>query len=189
VGDAHDGHPLGVEGEEELEDLGARLRVQVPGGLVGEEQRGLRDERPGDRHPLLLSAGELVRRVVEARAQPDALEHRPGPRRPLRARDAALVDERELDVLEGGRAREEVEPLEHEPDRLVPERRAAVGVEGRHVASADPARAARGPVQAADEVHEGRLAGARGADDRHGLAALDAQVDAAERVDRALPSP
>ena len=34
--------------------------VEVAGGLVGEDDLGLGDERAGDRHPLLLAAGELA---------------------------------------------------------------------------------------------------------------------------------
>ncbi len=45
----------------ELEDLAARLRVEVPGRLVGEEDRRPRDERARDRDALLLAARELRR--------------------------------------------------------------------------------------------------------------------------------
>ena len=39
-------------------------------------------------------------------------------------------------------------------------------------------------VEPGEDVHEGRLAGARGAHDAGELAALDVEVDAAEGVDR-----
>ena len=35
--------------------------VEGAGGLVRQQQRRLIDDRPGDRHPLLLAAGELIR--------------------------------------------------------------------------------------------------------------------------------
>jgi len=45
---------------EQLEDLAARLRVEVAGRLVGEHDARLRDQRTGDRHALLLTAEENV---------------------------------------------------------------------------------------------------------------------------------
>ena len=48
--------------------------IQVAGGLVGEQQgRGGR-QRPGQRHALLLAAGELVRIVPRARRQPHPVQ-------------------------------------------------------------------------------------------------------------------
>ena len=44
---------------EQVEDGLARLGVERGGRLVGEDQRRLVDQGPGDRHPLLLAAGEL----------------------------------------------------------------------------------------------------------------------------------
>ena len=38
--------------------------VQVAGRLVGQEDQGPVDEGPGDGHPLLLAAGELVGQVL-----------------------------------------------------------------------------------------------------------------------------
>ena len=45
-------------------DLDAGLRVEIPGRLVGEQNRGVVDERAGDRDALALAAGELVGPVV-----------------------------------------------------------------------------------------------------------------------------
>ena len=52
----------------------AGARVERAGRLVGEEHVGLADERAGDRHALLLAAGELRRAVAGAVAESDALE-------------------------------------------------------------------------------------------------------------------
>jgi hypothetical protein len=47
-------------------------RVEVAGGLVGEDTTaGRRDQRAGDRDPLLLAAGELGGSVREPVAEPD----------------------------------------------------------------------------------------------------------------------
>ena len=60
-------------------DLVAGLRVELAGRLVGQDQDRLLDQRPGDRHPLLLAAGELVRPVVEPVAQADLRQQVDGP--------------------------------------------------------------------------------------------------------------
>ena len=51
------------------------LRVEVPGRLVGEQDRRVVDQRARDRDALLLPARQLVRMVVGAVAEPDQLEH------------------------------------------------------------------------------------------------------------------
>ena len=82
---------LDVELPEEREDLLAGLRVEVAGRLVGDQQGAAVDQRPGDRHALLLAAGELRRLVVEPVAQADALEQRSAPARGTRARETSCA--------------------------------------------------------------------------------------------------
>ena len=53
-------------------------RVQVAGGLVGQQQARPADQRAGDGDALLLAARELVGQVVQPLAQPDLLEHLAG---------------------------------------------------------------------------------------------------------------
>ena len=53
-----------VELAQERQDLGGPRRVEVAGGLVGQDQGWAVDERPRDRDALLLAAGELARPVV-----------------------------------------------------------------------------------------------------------------------------
>jgi hypothetical protein len=50
---------------QEPEHLGARRRVEVAGRLVGEDDLGPADERPGAGHALLLPPGQLGRSVRE----------------------------------------------------------------------------------------------------------------------------
>src|SRR6266545_3160312 len=59
VRDHHHRHAtLVVQAGEQPDHLLAGARVEVAGGLVGQQHRGLGDQRPGDRHPLLLAAGQ-----------------------------------------------------------------------------------------------------------------------------------
>ena len=106
--------------------------------------------------------------------------------RPVLVDLAAGELEREEDVLLRGEHGEEVEELEDEADVLAPELR-QLGVaelgDGRPV---DLDVALGGTVEAGEDVHEGRLAGARGPHDGGELAALDVQRDAAQRSHRGV---
>src|SRR5690606_30135651 len=94
----------------------------------------------------------------------------------------AGIDARDLDVLPGRLARKQVVALEHEAERLAPEPREAVGIERLDVAAGEQIRAARRPVETAEDVHQRRLSGAGLADDRDELARVDLQVDVAQRT-------
>src|SRR5215207_1195854 len=59
VRDHDDRRAIGVQLVEQLDELAARPRVEVAGGLVGEHDRGSPQERPRDRHPLALATGKL----------------------------------------------------------------------------------------------------------------------------------
>src|SRR5579864_347874 len=59
VGGHQDSGPTGVDLQQQLNDFPRGRRIQVPGWLVGEKDARIVDERPGDRHPLLLAARQL----------------------------------------------------------------------------------------------------------------------------------
>ena len=80
VGDEHDGAPGPVQLVQQRQHVGARARVQVAGGLVGQEQVGLGHQRTGHRHPLLLAAGQLGGPVVDPVGQAHVVEGCHGPR-------------------------------------------------------------------------------------------------------------
>ena len=65
VGHHDDGLARLVEAFEHLHDLGRGHAVEVTGGLVGQDDVGVVDQAAGDRHALLLTAGELVGTMVE----------------------------------------------------------------------------------------------------------------------------
>ena len=88
----------------------------------------------------------------------------------------------DLDVLLGGEGGEQVVLLEDEADGALAEIVAlGVGHVGE-VASIDGDAAGGGRGEAAEDVEEGRLAGAGGADDGEELAAGDIHGDAVERI-------
>jgi hypothetical protein len=83
---------------------------------------------------------------------------------------------------------QQAEVLEHEADLPVPQLGALVPVHARDVAALEEVLAARRPVEQAEDVHERRLARARGADDRDHRALRDLEAHAAQRVHRHVPS-
>ena len=102
---------------------------------------------------------------------------------PLFARPSQLaVEHRQLDVLHGGSAGEEIEALEDEADLGVANHRALVAVEGRDVDAVEVVGAGGRAVEASQDVHQRRLAGAGRSHDGHELAGLDVEVDAGERA-------
>ena len=164
-----------IEDLEEGRDLGRRERR---GRLVEDDDRGARKEYPRELDELLQTDGEvsdpLARVDVEAEARQESgrtLAHRPpvddaeAPRR-LRAEEDVLGDR------EVGRDRE---LLVHHADTGV------LGVAGRaklHGAAGEREPALVGKVDAREDLHEGRLAGAVLADEGVHLAGSQREVDA-----------
>ncbi len=152
-------------------------RVEVPGRLVGEEDGRVGDEGPRDR-PRAAAGRPRAATGSGARAR----RGRPAPERRERTASGAreppsaplAVEERQLDVLEGGRAGEQVEALEHEADLGVAdlgELRRASSPEtstpsSRYAPEVGRSRQPRMFISV-------RLAGARGPHDRDELARLD----------------
>ena len=102
----------------EAEDLGARARVEVAGGLVGEDDVGLAGQGPGHGHALLLAARQLAGTVPQAVGQAGGGHHAV---EPLLVGLAAREVGRERDVLGRGERRHQVERLEHEADVVAPQ--------------------------------------------------------------------
>ena len=171
---------------EQPEHLARRLRVEVAGRLVGEHDRGPRDQRAGDRHPLLLPAGQLGGTVREPVAEPDRVDERG---EPLVVDLRAGERQRQRDVLVRGQDRDQVVGLEDEAELVAPQRGQPLVVEVRELLAVDDDRAGRRAVQPREQMHERRLAGAGGPHDRRELAGGEADRDAAQRVDGRLPLP
>src|SRR2546430_571674 len=60
VGDLHDGRSLMVQVTEEFHDFLGLAGMQIPGRLIGEQERWLVDYSTCDSHQLLLAAGKLA---------------------------------------------------------------------------------------------------------------------------------
>ena len=157
------------------------LGLGQPGGrLVHEHEERLHRERPGDPEPALVAVRERSGRheLVRARGRGRRGARRPsaGPRRGLWPTPSAAtsmfsrtVSERNAWLCWNVRAR----PLR-------PRRWALHDVITRSSRTIVPRR---GEVEAAEQVDEGRLAGAVRADQAHHLVAVQLERDAAEGVD------
>ena len=172
----HGDAPVAVEAADQFHDLHAGARVQVAGGLVGEQHRGFGDDRPGDGHPLLLAAGEFARGVFLPAGKPHLGKGRARRGVTLGGR-CAPVDERQFDVFERARARQQVESLEDKAQAVAPQQRPLLAVELFDRKSLEPVTAAGGRVQAAKDVHGRGFARTARPHDGHELARVDDQVN------------
>ena len=92
------------------------LRVQRTGGLVGQQDRRLVDQRAGDGHALLLATGEFAGPVRRALAQAHRRQRFAARGACVRAGGTLRVAQRHGHVVQRAHARQQVEALEHEAD-------------------------------------------------------------------------
>jgi hypothetical protein len=162
-----------------IEDGAGGAFVEIPCGLVGEQQSRRVGQRPGDRGALHLAARERGRATRLEAAQPHGGEHR-GCALAARASTRAEKRQRERDVFGHGEVRQQVEGLEHEPEVTpAPEREGIVVGIVDHVA-VEAHFAAIGTVEPGDHVEQRGLAGTGLAHDRHPFTGSDREIDAIE---------
>jgi hypothetical protein len=169
VGDVESrGAQLAQQGGELGPHAAPQAGVESREGLVEEQQGGARRHRPGQGHPLLLTARELrgfaVQEAIEAqqgRRVPhplfDVAARRPAPRA-AQGEAAAAGLQAEGDVLPHGEMREEGVGLED--DSHVP----PLGGHARHVLAVEQDLPLKRVEQAAEELEKRRLARAGRAD-------------------------
>ena len=120
VRDHHDGLlEFPVELVHQVEDLAGGHAIEIAGRLVGNQEVGVGDDRPGDRHALFLAAGELAGIVVLASLKAD------DPQAPSSHFHAACAskmgqEERQFDVFQSGQDGDQVVCLEDEADVVGP---------------------------------------------------------------------
>ena len=97
-------------------------------------------------------------------------------------RRAVGIEQRQSDIFQRAGAGQKVKALEYEAEALA----AKLGQFGlcqrRHVDAFQKIMAAGRRVETAENRHQRRFSGARGAHDRHELAALHGKIDAPQRV-------
>ncbi len=159
----------------DVEHLADQLGVERRGRLVEEHQLRLHRQRPRDRDPLLLAAGELGRVAVGLVGQPDLGELLAADRERFVLLQLLDPDRRLDDILQRGHMREEVEVLKHHADVAPLPRRlarvqlvqlvAALLVTDEH--TVDVEATGIDDLEMVDAPQEGRLARAGRADQAH----------------------
>ena len=170
------GAEFGVDLRDDFEHQLAGQVVERTGRLVAKQHLGAFDDCPCDRHPLLLATRQLRRKVIAPWRQPDPVDGFVDRHRVLRD----VGDERQ--VLAHRQARDQVVELEHETDMLAP-----IGGEFALAGSRQQmVGKAHFPgcwhIEPTQDVEQRRLAAARCAEQHHEFAAVDFQVDIAQRV-------
>src|SRR4051812_23391905 len=112
VGGHEDGHALCRRLADDGEHLADQLRVERAGDLVEQQYPRTDGERPVDRHPLLLAAGEPVGELVRLVRQADPVEQRPRLVDGFPLGSTVHRDGRQRHVVEHREVREQVVGLE-----------------------------------------------------------------------------
>ena len=163
-----------------LAERGAQRCVDVRQRLVEEEERRPANERPRERHPLALPAGELRRAALEQRRNVDEGRNFLGAPPPVVAYHA-LHAKRELDVPPHGHVRIERVALEDHGDV------APVGRQALDRPAVDADRAARQRLEPGRQPEQRRLPAARRAEHGHELAVGNGERELGEGDDVVEP--
>jgi hypothetical protein len=116
VGDVHHGEPKrAAEARELAPEDGAQLGIEARPRLVTKKDTRLANQRPGERDPLLLAIGELVRIPIRELRNLDECQYLMDSRRAGRSRRLRGLED-EIQMLSSGQVRPEREVLEDEPD-------------------------------------------------------------------------
>ncbi len=180
VGDDDHRAAFGVDFVEDSKHLFAAAAVERAGRLVRQDHIGAVDQRAGDGDTLLLAAGKLPRRMRESTGHAETIEQARRPVATLSGRQAG-VNRRHLHVSDRGELAEQMIALENEAEMLAPQFRQLIDGQHAGIAAGDTVMPRRRPVEAAEDVHQRRLARAGRADDRDHLAGIDADIDVVER--------
>ncbi len=159
------------------------LLVEIAGRLVGQQHRRTHDERPGHRDALLLATRQHARAVRQPVAQPDTLEQFSGAPPGFGERGSRNAHGH-CRVFERVEFRKQVVELKDEPDVAVAERDDLGIGQGGQFGVGDGDGALVCAIEASQEVQEGALAHARGADDGHHFARCDRQMQITQHGQR-----
>src|SRR5882672_1288191 len=164
------------------EDDRAVCVVQVAGRLVGEQERGIVQDRAAEGDALLLAPRELCREMVHPIRHADFRQELPCSAAHRRAR-APDVPRRQQHILERRERRKQQERLEQKTD--IPAAGLASGdaAEGAHPVVFEPQLAAVAVLQEPEDVQQRALSRARWAGDDDELAPLHREVHAGQHAD------
>jgi len=165
--------------EHKLDNLGAGVRVKVPGRLIGDQDRRFDHEGPRDRDPLLFAAGELRRVVMDAMAKADGRQFGFGF---LEGLPVAREFQRHGDILQRRHVGNEMEGLEDDADVAAPELGELIFGKRGQFRSGDGYVAFVRPLQAGHDHQERRFAGPGWPDKPDRASLRNVEVNAFEDV-------
>ena len=113
MGHQHHRPPLVGQLLNHLQHLANQFRIQGRGRLVEEHQFRLLRQRPGDRHPLLLTARKALGKLIRLVRHMHLGEHRIGELVGLRLAHPADFHGRDGGVVPGVQVRPKIETLKH----------------------------------------------------------------------------
>ena len=162
------------------DDHPASVAIQRGGRFVKNQNLRLADDRPRNRHALLLAAGKLHRQNVAPVFKTDNFQLF------SRLADgfipvALLQNQRNRDILGRGQPWKQMVILKDEANRVQPEIRQLVIVQRPNIGSLHFHVAGVGPQDAGNHAEHGRLAAAGGADDEQHLAKVRDQSNLIHR--------
>ena len=153
VGNHHNGLVKFLAGHfQETDHIIAGLGIQVAGGFICQNDRGLGGQSTGNRHPLLLAAGEVIGQTVQFLLQPQQLHD---PHDELFVRLAAIQGDGENNVFPHAEHRHQIVVLEDKADLLAAEDGGLLAVQLGKLSIAHPDAALGGGVQAAQHIQQG----------------------------------
>ena len=159
-----------------IHDLRGGARVEVAGGLVGQQQAGAVHQRAGNRHALQLTARELGRQARAQLAQAHGVQHL------LHARGVGSAQQQQgqAHVLRHVQVRQHVKGLEHKAQVFAAPVRALRVAQTTEVHAVVGDAAFAPVVQRGQAVEQAGFAHARFAHDGDELARRHREVHAAE---------
>ncbi len=153
---------------EQVHDLHGGMGIQGAGGLVGQNDLRVVDERAGNGHALHLAAGKLARLLVHVLGKPHGRQGLLGPPGAL-GFPYARQRQRQFHILQNSLVRNEVVALEHESDAVVAEGVPVAVLVAMGGNAVDDHVAGIVVVQTAHHVQQRGLARARGAENGYEL--------------------
>ena len=161
---------------QQIHDFLAMRRVQVSSRLVSENEPGSMDQTSGHRDALALPAGETIGERTGTIRQTDGAQHFHAALSHRLALGAVELQGQQQ-VLQNRQRWQEVEELEDEAD-VSPSKEGSIPfAEVRHLDSVDNHAPGVGPVESAEQIQQGRLAGAALSQEHDQLARLNDQID------------
>ena len=138
---------------QKIDDVSTGLTVQCGCGLVGQNQRWVRHQRPGDGGTLLLPARELVGLPLGQITQAHSLQLPLCPR-PRLAAAYTRVDQRQRHVVQNRHPLQQIEALKHKTNGAIAQPGQCRTRQRSHVGIGEAVAARSRGVQAAQHIHQ-----------------------------------